>query len=275
MIDLEHVLTSLRPEYLDIARDLVAGLADDPRVRAVLLTGSVAIGTADTYSDLDVSVVVGDADTVDVLVSELPDKIPDLVHSSVLVRGPVRVFTAITSGWLRVDVLVESAAVATRRVQPPHLLVIDNDRITGQLRVAGRDPQSADSVRLVEEFLRVVGLLDVVVGRQEYFVGAQGVMLLRDYLVDLFYLENDRARGGGHKRLRRDLTPEQAAVLAAQPALVADAASVVEGHFAAAGSFLPRARALLSERGLDWPELFEASTERHLEDLSGAWASSD
>lgn len=275
MIDLEDALASLRPEYLDIARDLVEGLADDPRVRAVLLTGSVATGTADPYSDLDISVVVADADTVDVLVSELPDKIPDLVHSSVLTRGPVRVFTAVTAGWLRVDVLVESAAVATRRAQPPHLVMIDNDRITDRLRVAVGHPQSADPVRFVEEFLRVMGLLDVVIGRQEYFVGTQGVMLLRDYLVDLFYLENDRARRGGHKRLRPDLTPEQDAVLAAQPPLVADEASIVEGHFAAAGIFLPRARALLSTRDLGWPEPFEASTERHLEDLSRGLASSN
>jgi hypothetical protein len=43
---------------------------------------------------------------------------------------------------------------------------------------------------LVDEFLRVLGLLDVVVGRGEYFVGTQGVMLLRQHLADLFHAEN-------------------------------------------------------------------------------------
>ncbi len=269
MIDLKDVLAPLRPGYYALARDLIRVLGDDPRIRAVTLTGSIAAGTADAYSDLDVSVVVTDAEAVETLMSDLPKGITDLVHSNVLTRGPVRVLTAVTSGWLRIDVLVESVAVATQRAQPPHIVVFDHDGIDGQLRVTGRDPRTPDPVRLVEEFLRVLGLLDVVLGRQEYFVGTQGVMLLREYLVDLFYLENARSRIGGHKQLIRDLTGEQVAVLGAQPALMTDERTIIEGHLAAACAFLPRARALLNASDLAWPESFDVATEQHLAATAG------
>lgn len=42
-------------------------------------------------------------------------------------------------------------------------------------------PAAGDPAALLAEFLRVLALLDVVVGREEYVVSVQGVMLLRDH----------------------------------------------------------------------------------------------
>lgn len=124
-----------------------------------------------------------------------------------------------------------------------------------------------DLTAIVAEFLRVLGLLEVVHGRCEYFVGCQGAMLLRDLLVDLFYLENGLRRAGGRKRLNSDLTIEQAATLAGQPPLTCDRCSVVEAHRAVSAAFLPRAHALLWERNLPWPVALVRVTQQRLRGL--------
>jgi hypothetical protein len=51
--------------------------------------------------------VVNNADAVAGLLGALPGLIGDLAYSATLTRGPVRVFTAVTVDWLRVDVLLE------------------------------------------------------------------------------------------------------------------------------------------------------------------------
>jgi hypothetical protein len=92
-------------------------------------------------------------------------------------------------------------------------------------------------------------------------------MLLRDLLIDLFYLENGRSRTSGRKRLNPDLNEDQHTVLAAQPALTYEPQRVIAAHRAAADAFLPRARQLLSTRGLPWPESLAAVVAQRLDGL--------
>jgi len=61
------------------------------------------------------------------------------------------------------------------------------------------------------------------------------------------------------------LNAEQREQLQSLPPLVAERASVIEGHRAFAGMFLPRARRLAAEIGMVWPSDFEAATRRYLE----------
>lgn len=107
MSGIDEVCARLRPGHPALARRLIDALAADARVRCVLVTGSLATGLADRYSDLDLSVVVTDADAVTGLLGALPDLLGDLAYSATLTCGPVRVFTALTVDWLRVDVLLE------------------------------------------------------------------------------------------------------------------------------------------------------------------------
>jgi hypothetical protein len=70
---------------------------------------------------------------------------------------------------------IEPRAVATHRPHPPHLVAFDRDHSVSELPAAEQAPPPAPPA-LVEEFLWVLGLLDVVVGRGEHFVGTtQGV----------------------------------------------------------------------------------------------------
>lgn len=262
--EIEAALAGLNPAYLPLAGGLLAGLAEDPRVSRVLLTGSIGAGRADLYSDLDVSVAVCDAESVAGLVADLPALIGQVAYSRFLTSGPMQILTVVTAEWLRVDVLVESLAVAARHAPPAHLVAYDDWTSELPAPPGGANERIADPVALVESFLRVLGLLDVILGREEFFVGAQGVMLLRDYLIDLFYLQNGLARRGGVKHVNSGLTSEQIALLAGQPPVTLDRASVLAGHLAAAQTFLPLAQATVTSLGLHWPEEFCTATRQHL-----------
>jgi hypothetical protein len=82
----DEVCARLRPGYPKLARHLIEALAADASVQCVLVTGSLATGLADRYSDLDLSVVVNNADAVAGLLGALPGLIGDLAYSATLTR---------------------------------------------------------------------------------------------------------------------------------------------------------------------------------------------
>ncbi len=219
-------------DYEALQGRLLAALREDPLVCAVLLTGSRARGEADAWSDLDLGVVVNDGASAPVL-ERCKDAMAPLAHSTTIARGPVIILSVLTSEALRADVLIEPISIATKRPQPSHQVLFGPGELTGSLQSAPGPPQM-DPAAVVNEFLRVLALLDVVIGRQEYFVGMQGVMLLRDHLVDLFYIENGRDRNRSRKRINDQLTGEQRDLLHRQPALLQERRAVIDGHRAAA-----------------------------------------
>jgi hypothetical protein len=107
-------------------------------------------------------------------------------------------------------------------------------------------PAPEQLLKLVQEFIRVLGLAVVVVGREEYAVALSGIEHLRRMTFDLMMEENRVAPGKRGGALHRNslLNAEQRAQLESLPPLVAQRASVIEGHRALAELFLPRARRL-------------------------------
>jgi len=166
-------------------------LLTDGRVRGLWLTGSLGTGTDDTFSDVDMFVLVRD------------DDLPGYLD-----------------GW-------------------PDL--------------ASRE--------MTQEFLRVLGLLPVVLGRDELVTAATGAGLLRQMLTTLlrYRAEGDRLSGALH--LSRVLPPVELAALAALPPVYAERGSVVRLHLACAAMFLPVARELLGEA---YPFALEAACWAHL-----------
>ena len=89
---------------------------------------------------------------------------------------------------------------------------------------------------------------------------------------DLLVLEKNHADTGGILHLTRLLDPDQMALMETIPVPQRSVQSSVDSQFALARAFLPRARALYAQLGLDWPENFEAATRKHLETRLGrAW----
>ena len=239
------------PEHLRaLASRARAVFEADERVRAAWLTGSIAEGRGDAYSDLDVRLAVdGEVDW-----RELVDRVSPTVLARKL-PGPDVVVTCVTPEWLRFDLVIVPADRPPAGAIAP---LIDKDGLTEKLP-PNPPPRAADPAFLAEEFLRVLGLSPDVVGREEYLVGSDGVWLLRRMLVDLMLIDEKR---GGAKRLNPYLTAEQRAVLEGLPPIEPTRQAVLDGTLAIARVFLPMARRRLGEK---YPTALEAATLAHLE----------
>jgi hypothetical protein len=236
-----------------------AALQADERIVAAWLGGSLAAGTADAHSDVDLRIAVAD-DAFDAFVTDWPS-LPERLAPTVMRRrigtpeSPIVI--AITPGWLRFDVAI-ARATAPRRTGDR--LLFDRGAPPPADAPAARPDPASRLPGLVEEFLRVLGLWRVVHGRGELTLMAHGASLLRWSLVDLFLIQN-RAQRGGMLHLNPYLTDEQRALLESLPT------TPPELNAALAREFLPRARALMAELGQPYPAEFERATLAYLAGL--------
>ncbi|KQW70870.1 hypothetical protein ASE17_18605 [Phenylobacterium sp. Root77] len=243
---------------------LKAALAADPRIRSAWLSGSFGKGESDAWSDIDLTVVVAPDDLAACLrgCADGAIALPVTVFSH-LVHG--RIFSGITPAWSRFDLaFVTPAEFATQ--DGSGLVHLSGEIDAPPARPADRDPGAAGRIsRLVHEFLRVLGLSTVCVGREEWLVGQQGVELLRGMLVELMLEANDMPRSArGAKRLNGFLTLDQRAALEALPVPAAGRAALLTAQGEIARLFLANARPLTQRLGGAWPEAFEAATRAHL-----------
>ena len=243
-------------------------LREEGRVGAAWLAGSLGRGQGDSFSDVDLLVLVEDGTLIEVssaLVARLSTVVRP-VHVNKLFGG--RVLNVVTADWQRFDLsFIQREDLARHNGA---LLESLFNRSGRTLPVEHERPYRTAPDRLlplVQEFLRVLGLAVVVVGREEYAVALSGIEHLRRLTFDLMMEENSVAPGRRGGALRRNslFNAEQRARLESLPPLVAQRASVIEGHRALAELFLPRARRLAAEIAMVWPSDFEEATRRYLE----------
>ncbi|MEJ8574945.1 hypothetical protein [Microbaculum marinum] len=245
-------------------------LEGEPGVRALCLSGSHGAGLADAYSDLDFLAILSDPH----MSAARGDAFSDLWRAAlepaggiVLWRvrsGPTILINAITTGWLRIDVLATTAdPLHTRRGLK---VLFDRDGIAADLPETPEPGIDRDRLAWqIEEFIRILGLLPVAMGRAEYLNAVTGVFHLRNLLIDLMIAETGAPHRGGALHLNRLITDDQKALLTALPAPVPTRESAIATHLAYAGAYLPLARPLADRLGIDWPEPFERATWSHLE----------
>ncbi|NKM14001.1 hypothetical protein GFL85_23780 [Rhizobium laguerreae] len=214
-------------QFIDKIRQVVSG---DPRVVGLFLAGSFGKGQADTYSDIDLLAVVARDDQAEFSGAwrQQLEKIAPIVFWNELGKEE-RVFNAITDQWQRIDLGV------------------------------------VDFTYLINEFIRVFGLLAVANGRGEYLLSVAGVDLLRMMLFKLLSEEVERADKGGMLAWSRRLSEEQLDLLATIPPAAPTRQSIIDAHLACASAFLPRARRMAERWEIEWPQRFEDATWRHLE----------
>ncbi|HZZ87355.1 MAG TPA: nucleotidyltransferase domain-containing protein [Caulobacteraceae bacterium] len=243
-----------------------------PAVEAAWLAGSLGRGGGDAFSDVDLLVLVADGGlgaAAEAIAAKLAQEVtPVLINR--LYGG--RVLNVVTDDWQRFDLsFIEASDL-------PRYNVRDLQVLFNHACVAPPDrPPEAYSTEpalllgLVQEFLRVLGMLPGALGREEYEIGLRGIDLLRGMTMDLFLEENGvspAARGGA---LRRNpfFTADQRAELARIPPLGADGESLIVGCRALAAIFLPRARRLAGRIGMEWPAALEAAVRRRLKQAIG------
>lgn len=254
-------------EQQTLIDDLGRWIEANPGVGAAWLAGSLGRGEGDEYSDVDLLLLVGEgeAGAVSAVLADSLDQVTRPVLVNKLYGG--RVISVVTDDWGRFDLTL---------VEPAELGRYDAADLTGLFNRTGRAPPvrqeapyqtpPATLLALVQEFLRVLGMLPGALGRQEYELSLRGVDLLRGLTMDLMLEENgvSPARRGGALRRRPFLTAEQLDDLATIPPQAAERQSAIDANLAIAAIFLPRARRVATRVGADWPAPLEAAARRRL-----------
>ena len=237
-------------------------------IEAAWLAGSLGRGLGDQFSDVDILVLVASETLRDVSNRWVQDanRIAPIVYMNALFGG--RVLNAITLDWQRFDVSfidpMQLEQYDRRRLRP----LFNRNRAEPPIRETAPYRTSPEVLRaLVEEFIRVLGLGPVGIGRGEHIVAMSGIELLRQMALSLMLEENSVSlpdRGGA---LRRNplLTAEQRQELESVPPIWADRGSILAAQARLATIFLPRARRLADRIGMTWPQAFEDATRRRLQ----------
>jgi len=255
-----------------VIRTIAGALEDEPGIMGLFLSGSYGNGLADAYSDIDFVLVAeeGACDRVAALWRRAVERTGEIVLWWDRRTVPVLI-NAITADWVRTDVVILKPEQMGAQVQSALKPLFDHSGIYDGLAAVApvREPDAGAFLVQVEEFIRVLGLLHLAVGRGEYINGVLGGFHLRNLLVELMIAETNAPDRGGVLHLNRLITEEQKAVLLGLPPLVAERDAMIAAHLAYARAYLPRARRRAVAIGMAWPERFEAVTWEKLGDALG------
>ncbi|WP_329005333.1 nucleotidyltransferase domain-containing protein [Kribbella sp. NBC_00709] len=240
-------------------------LSKDDRVLGVWLVGSYGRGSDDQFSDVDLWVVVA-PDDAESFCDDWP-KTADEISPTVFRRAiGRRIFNQITPDWVRFDVSVGTPDAIGNRTRSTAKPLYDPNGLSAGLGdpAAPKQPDPGRVEAITIEFLRVLGLLPVAVGREEFVVGESGGTLLRQMLIDLMLEDVAVEDRGGALHLNRLLPADRLQILTSLPPLDATRESVIAANVACAAAFLPLARTLHERCALTWPQALETAARRHL-----------
>ena len=256
----------------DVIAILKDALIDAPQIRGLFLSGSYGNGRADAYSDIDFVLVCdgGASDEIAALWRAAIEKTGEIVLWWDRTSVPVLI-NAITADWTRTDVIMLKADQLGAQTQHALEPVFDHDGIYAGLQAdapkIAQDP--ARFLRSVEEFIRILGLMHLAAGREEYINGMLGTFLMRNQLVELMIAETDAPDRGGILHLNRLISSKQKAVLTALPPALPTRDGMITAQMAYAAEYLPRARKMAATLGVEWPARFEEVTWAKLHETLG------
>lgn len=236
-------------------------LDQEPRVRAAWLVGSYGRGTADEFSDLDVWLVADARDSLIADWPELSDRIAPTIYRERLALGAAAVFNHITPEWHRFDITITGADAVPGRARNLVRPLLDRDDLARRLGpdAQPRQPDPVAVERLIKEYVRVLGLTPVVLGRGGVIDAASGSGLLRQLLINLMLEDVAVPDRGGVLHTSSLLPPDRRAQLEGLPAIASTRESAITFQRACTAVFLPLARDLAVRTGVAWPEEFAAA----------------
>ncbi|GFE66019.1 aminoglycoside 6-adenylyltransferase [Litoreibacter roseus] len=252
-----------------IIGNVTAKLSNVPSLQALFMAGSHGKGTADAYSDLDF-VAVADTENANALTGSFKNALEDLqpvIYWSAR-HGITSLANAVLHDWVRCDLFITSSDKLTHRAQDSVTPLFDPSRIyetlPATLPEATPNPQRINYI--INEFIRVLGLTHVGLGRGELVMLTKGCAILRDLTCDLLLETCTLPDRGGVLHLKRLLTPDQMAILEALPYPGPNRTELIDAVVETSRVFFPLARDMAERAQIDWPEAFQAATLRHLSD---------
>ena len=190
----------MHQEYLNAFADKADS---DGRILAVWLEGSLAKGTADRYSDIDIHLLVAEEDK-EAFQAGLESWLSD-VQSLVLFKDtfPGRMVTCITIAGLRLDVWLHAGD--TIFLERSKVRVLFDTEGCIQFKETCRDEEQNDvSSALMQhfnEFWRVLSILPTVLGREECIAGFMGTTFAVMSLTEVLIIGNGNQRDRGVKNI--------------------------------------------------------------------------
>jgi hypothetical protein len=257
-----------RAAFIDCAQTL---LAKDPRLIAGWLEGSLAAGTADPYSDVDLYLAARD-DAIDAVWNErllLIERVrPILASADMTFAGGLRAVGCLVEGPIKVDVVFladrDLASYTPRAVQP-----LWGAAPSPSAAPADTVPSDEDVRRALDPLVRLTlqgGMWPIrVLGRGQWdtFVYIE-LLLIETAIVPLLLLETDpRALQRNQFSRSQRLSPNQRAeieslanaVIAA--AATHDPTALLPPHLAIYRQICRLARAAFTRYSLDFPARIE------------------
>lgn len=242
-------------------------LRDNQAIIGLFLSGSHGRGTADEWSDVDL-VMLASPDHHSGLAQQWRqelDAITPIVFWNELPRGGLLI-NAVSEDWLRCDLILTTPEGFGHRAKDTVRPLIDRDGIYAGLpdTLPPKAPNAGTVGYLIHEFIRMLGLMPVALGRGEYVTMALGVGMMRDHLASLLMQDVSNPDPGGILHQSKLLPPDQMRLLESLPYPGVEREDLIEANFAIAREFMPRARAMAERLNIAWPERFEAVTRKRL-----------
>lgn len=238
-------------------------------IQAAWLMGSYGRGDQDEFSDIDIAAYIPDKKTAQEIFQQIVDTIskrPDIVYHKTLPWGGT--VNAVTKDWLRFDISVLHQDKLQDYTQKEAKFLFDKGNIISRLPldypIMPIEKIKADIKGITDEFIRILGLQPIALGREDYVIATYGIQILKDMLIKLIKLENPPYPMRGALSLKKAIPREDYRKLAEVPVIHPTRDSLIEANCIIAGLFLPKAKQLYKKHHMAWPDRFELAAIEHL-----------
>lgn len=256
--DPESALAALPPAYHRLYRRVVEVAEADHRIRGLWLSGSLARGTADAGSDLDLVLAIADDCFAEFLAGwrDWLGGIAPILVAEEIPRTEL-IFYALTKDLCRIDGVLEPVERLSRSPHRTRIPVIDRDGL--DRLVAEPEPGSGPDPDLITgmitEFWRQQAIFPAMLdGRRDLLVALAGVHTAGQLLYDVFVESNQPLPPMGVKHFRSRLTREQYRILQELPAVSADRLLLIIADTAVRRAMQTAGRAAAERVGAQYPD---------------------
>ena len=245
-------MEAIDPRYGPLYERVRTVLGADPRVKQVVLTGSVAAGTADRWSDLDLQVVSHDTEAdYDGLVADWPRWL-EAITPTVFSRTPIAPFVinTLTDDGLTLDLAIYRGEPFTPPA--PAAAAANPEYVVGMMS-ARRFADLGDALdyAVAEQLRGLAGPFISLLKRDEHVRHLTGLPHLLGLLTTVFLAETGAPPPAKH--WNRTFSEEQRAAVAGLPPVSATEAGITAFGLGLAELLVTRARPLFPRYGLEWP----------------------
>jgi predicted nucleotidyltransferase len=253
-----------------IIQEVADTLFANTAIKALWLCGSYGRGDSDEYSDFDFCAYIDDKEDFDSVfqnVQKVFGEKETIIFSKILTHS--KTINLIDADWNRIDITLMKKNQLESVFPEQVKFIFDRDNIQATLQNNApvpphKETEATEIKAITNEFIRILGLLPIVIHRNELVVAQMGAGLLRDLLIKIMQKENNTGVIRGALSLKKSLSQDQYEALENAPVLTTNKDTIIENHKYLAQLFFPRAQKLFQQYDIEWLEIFYNGTKNNL-----------